>query len=107
MATFGKELMDSFYAKERAALAKQDFELSFVWSGAESLVNSLHHGKHPSEWIPKLVLGFNSNAENAESAETHGSRQQLTLKKCGKRQTNFAKVPQCRCPLHPRSNRAD
>jgi len=49
-----KELMDVFYANSKTALSNEDYELAQFWSSCESMVNNLHHGKHPSIWTKEL-----------------------------------------------------
>lgn len=52
-----KELMDTFYAKEREVLSAADgnLEVSFAWSLCESTVNNIHHGADPRVWIPRFI----------------------------------------------------
>ena len=69
MASFGKTLMDLFYAKNREALAREDYEGAIIFSTAEDLVNAVHHGLHSSEWFPRFITALTSNMEGAETPE--------------------------------------
>jgi len=49
-----KQLMDVFYERDRAALEMKDYELSTAWGNCESMVNNLHHGRPPVEWLTQF-----------------------------------------------------
>jgi len=64
-----KQLMDAYQERSRAALKEENYELSFLWEGCESMVNNLHHGRPLTEWLTQLrtiVLDWQNDAENED-----------------------------------------
>lgn len=77
MASYGKQMMDKFYALSREALKREEYDAAQVFSHAEGVVNDFLHGVPFSETYEKtraaLIrssdLGFMSQGEKVAYLE--------------------------------------
>jgi len=62
MASVAYNLMQEYNFYAGLALEEKNYETKFVFDNAESVVNSLHHGRSATEWIPALITALRGNA---------------------------------------------
>jgi hypothetical protein len=68
MTSVSWQLMDFF--GDRARESKDNYEISNAWRNCESLVNNIHHGQHPSEWLPQFIAVTQSRLDKELNNET-------------------------------------
>lgn len=55
MPSFAKIMMDKADELRRDALDRDEISLSFGYDAFENMINNVHHGKSPAEWVPQIV----------------------------------------------------
>lgn len=58
MPSLAAMVMNKAHEKSREALNKNEFELNFGFEAFSNMVNNIHHGKSPVEWVPELSIIF-------------------------------------------------